>query len=175
MRTDGAAVFTFEPVGEQHMSLLFDWLSQPHVRKWWGDPQRELELIRTGRRSGEADGYVATIAGTPVGYIQSWVPSEFDEEEWLKEQPEGTLGIDILIGDPDLTGKGLGPAMIGEFCARLRGDGAGRIVIDPDPANEHAVRAYHKAGFAPLAEYTSPSGRTLLMEFKPEVLECRHE
>jgi aminoglycoside 6'-N-acetyltransferase len=153
------------------LPVLADWLTQPHVSKWWGEPNRELELIRTGRSSGEADGYVVYLAGQPMGYVQSWVPANFDEEEWMQQQPEGTIGVDIFVGEPAVTGKGLGPAIIRQFCAKLIDDGAKRIIIDPDPANERAVSAYRKAGFRPLAEYPSPSGATLLMEFNREV--CR--
>ncbi|HVG51189.1 MAG TPA: acetyltransferase, partial [Xanthobacteraceae bacterium] len=53
----------FVPVGEEHLPLLAGWLAEPHVRQWWGDPAIELELIRNGRETGEADGYVAFVDG----------------------------------------------------------------------------------------------------------------
>lgn len=160
--------FHFEPVTDDHLLLLFEWLSQPFVSKWWGDPKEELELIRNGRRSGEAHGYVVFTDNNPVGYIQSWRPSDFSDEDWHAEQPEGTLGVDVFIGNNTDTGKGIGPAMIRQFCGRLLDEDAKRIIIDPDPENEYAVRAYLKTGFTPLKEYKTPSGTILLMELDLE-------
>ena len=42
-------------------------------------------------------------------------------------------------------------------------EGAPRVVIDPDPANLRAIRAYEKAGFRPFDARTSAYGPALLM------------
>ncbi|RVQ03761.1 acetyltransferase, partial [Sinorhizobium meliloti] len=47
MRNEPAEV-SFEPVAEGHLPMLLAWLSEPHVRQWWGDPDVELGLIRDG-------------------------------------------------------------------------------------------------------------------------------
>ncbi len=44
------------------------------------NPETELELIRTAWDTGGAVGYVAWINNVPTAYIQSWLPSEFEEE-----------------------------------------------------------------------------------------------
>ncbi len=165
MRTDADPVIEFQPVSDAHLPKLLDWLKEPHVRRWWGEPEREIELIRTGRSSGEAEGYMVHVEGEPVGYVQAWSPGNFDEEDWQKKQPAGTLGVDVFVGDPATTGRGLGPAIVRAFCIKLLGEGAERIVIDPDVANVRAVRAYRKAGFLPVGEYRSSDGATLLMRF----------
>lgn len=149
------------------MPMLYEWLSEPHVRAWWDEPQVEIELIRNGRKSGDIDGYVVEHGNQPIAYIQSWVPASYThEEEWLKALPEGTMAIDILIARRDLTGKGIGPSILRRFCNKLRDEGARHIVIDPDPDNTRAVRAYEKAGFVPVREYKESEGRVLLMELK---------
>ena len=60
---------------------------------------------------------------------------------------DGTRGIDQFIGEADMLGRGHGSAFIRAFIDRLLANGAPRIVIDPDPANARAIRAYEKAGF----------------------------
>jgi RimJ/RimL family protein N-acetyltransferase len=45
----------------------------------------------------------------------------------------------------------------------LRELGHQTIVIDPDPANVRAVRAYEKAGFAPIAELEGRTGDDVLI------------
>lgn len=163
MPTDVAKV-SFERVADHHLPMLLAWLSEPHVRQWWGDPEVELGLIRDGCRSGEVDGFVFHVAEEPVGYIQSWIPSQYDEEPWAKDLSADTPGIDIFIGRPEMTGKGFATLALRAFAARLFEKGAQRIVIDPDAGNRRAVRAYAKAGFVPFGEWIGESGRILLME-----------
>lgn len=161
--------FRFEPVENAHLPMVSKWLESPRVREWWGDPVKELELIRTARSSGEADGYIVYLDDDPVGYIQSWYldkVSDLDEEPWLKEQPAGTIGIDIFVGEQAATGKGIGADMLRQFCEKLIANGARRIIIDPDPANMRAVHAYRKAGFSEIAVYKNAAGSALLMELE---------
>ncbi|WEX77458.1 acetyltransferase [Sinorhizobium numidicum] len=163
MRTDRADV-SFERVAERHLPMLLAWLSEPHVRQWWGDPDAELGLIRDGCTTGEVDGFIFHVRGEPAGYIQSWIPSQYDEEPWAKNLSPDTPGVDIFVGPPELTGKGIAPLALRAFAGRLFENGAMRIVIDPDAGNLRAIRAYSKAGFVPFGEWIDESGRTLLME-----------
>ncbi|KOF15483.1 GCN5 family acetyltransferase [Ensifer adhaerens] len=163
MPTDQGHV-SFERVADNHLPMLHAWLSEPHVRQWWGDPDKEVELIRDGCATGEVDGFIFHVAGVPAGYIQSWTPSEYDEEPWAKELPADVPGVDIFIGPPEMTGKGVASLALRAFAQMLFAAGASRIVIDPDAGNRRAVRAYAKAGFVPFGEWIDASGRTLLME-----------
>ena len=163
MPTDRADV-SFEPVAERHLPMLRAWLSEPHVRQWWGDPDVELGLIRDGCATGEVDGFIFHLAGEPAGYIQSWIPSQYDEERWAKDLSSDTPGVDIFVGPPEMTGRGVAALALRAFAGRLFEKGAARIVIDPDAGNRRAVSAYAKAGFVPFAEWIDESGRTLLME-----------
>ena len=42
-------------------------------------------------------------------------------------------------------------------------NGTPRVVIDPDPANAHAIRSYEKAGFQRDRVVETPDGPALLM------------
>ncbi|RDL49471.1 Aminoglycoside N(6')-acetyltransferase type 1 [Ensifer sp. M14] len=163
MPNDQAHV-SFERVADDHLPMLHAWLSEPHVRQWWGDPDKEVALIRDGCATGEVDGFIFHVAGEPAGYIQSWTPSEYDEEPWAKDLPGNVPGVDIFIGPPEMTGKGVATLALRAFAETLFASGAPRIVIDPDAGNRRAVRAYAKAGFVPFGEWIDASGRTLLME-----------
>ncbi len=37
---------SYHPVRPDDLPLLADWLERPHWREWWGDPAKELALIR---------------------------------------------------------------------------------------------------------------------------------
>lgn len=155
---------SFVPVADGHLSMLHAWLSEPHVRQWWGDPDKEVELIREGCATGQVDGFIFHLADKPAGYIQSWTPSQYDEEPWARDLPADVPGVDIFIGPPEMTGRGVASLVLKAFAGRLFAAGASRIVIDPDAGNRRAVSAYTKAGFVPYAEWIDASGRTLLME-----------
>jgi len=157
----------FEPVAEAHLPMLRRWLEEPHVRQWWGDPDTEVELIRTGQESGEVDAYIVHVDGEPAAYIQSWHPSEHDEEPWQKDMPRDTVGVDILIGRPEMTGRGFGPQIIRAFARMLFEAGVPRLIIDPDGDNDRAVKAYGAAGFTKFAEHRGEQGVTVLMEITP--------
>lgn len=143
--------------------LLRGWLAGPHVRVWWGDPEEEIALIRSGEETGESEGYIALLDARPVAYLQVWTPSAHDEEEWQTAAPPSSRGIDMFVGPADCLGRGIGPRVLRAFAQRLFAGGVPRLVIDPDAANARAVRAYEKAGFRRFAL----AGRmqdTILME-----------
>jgi RimJ/RimL family protein N-acetyltransferase len=71
------------------------------------------------------------------------------------------IGIDLFIGEPDLIGRGHGPALIRAFLRdvafpRYRVD---LCVIGPALSNVAAIRAYEKAGFRFLKTYNEPETR----------------
>ncbi len=106
--------------------------------------------------------HIDELAGRPVAYLQSYDP-HLEEDHPYADQPFGTLGIDLVIGPPALTGIGHGPAIVTQFTEALFEEGAPRVIADPHPDNGRAVRAYEKAGFRPLGERSSHYGRVLLM------------
>jgi aminoglycoside 6'-N-acetyltransferase len=158
--------------------MLYDWLQQPHVRQWWGDPDEELALIRQIFEEGDGtEGFVVFVDSAPVGYIQSWRPANFDgthwveEAPWLRDVPRDTLGIDIFIGPANLIAQGVGPQIIRAFAKRLFALGAPRLIIDPDAANKRAVKAYEKAGFTVFGSHDGDGESTILMEITPDRFE----
>jgi aminoglycoside 6'-N-acetyltransferase len=163
----------FRPVTAADYPLLFGWLRAPHVREWWGDPDEELGLIRAmveGRDSTRP--YVIEVAGRPVGYIQVWSVADNQdqaaEHPWVAELPPDAVGVDLTIGDPALLSKGIGSAALAAFARRLRAEGHRTVIIDPDPANARAVRAYAKAGFRAVKGLEGRTGDALIMQHQPE-------
>ena len=88
---------TFVPVNSSHRPLLRRWLASPHVREWWGDPEQELKLIGHGKDIDGTEGFTIMLDQAPVGYIQSWVPSQFDNEGWEQRLSPDVRGIDVFI------------------------------------------------------------------------------
>lgn len=158
----GTVAIGFAPFGAGDLPLMATWLAEPHVARWWGDADEALAEVAQAIAEPSTHPFVILMDGEPVGYIQSYdIHAEADHP--YRDQPPGTVGIDLSIGRPDLIGKGHGPRIIDAFVGRLFASGVPRIVIDPDPDNRVAVRAYAKVGFTPIGERTSIYGPALLM------------
>lgn len=147
------------------------WMAQPHWRDWWGDDIAvEIGYLRDmidGRDSTRA--FLFQVKGRVAGYIQVWRVADARVEPWLTEAPwvldlpDDAVGVDLSIGPADLLSRGVGSAVLAAFVARLRAEGLGTIVIDPDPANLRAVRAYEKAGFRVIPDLRHRTKDCLLM------------
>ena len=81
----------------------------------------------------------------------------------MGEHPRGTRGIDQFIGEPDMVDRGHGSAFIRAFIERVLANGAPRVITDPDPDNDRAIRAYEKAGFEKVHLVDTSDGTALLM------------
>jgi aminoglycoside 6'-N-acetyltransferase len=169
--TPGRNQIGFMPVQPEHYSLLRSWLEAPHMREWWGDPEQELGYIRDmveGRDTTRP--FLIMLHGEPVGYIQVWFIGHHQNERWLRdnpwlmELPSETVGVDLSIGDPDNLAQGIGSAALAAFVRMLRADGHASIIIDPDPVNARAVRAYTRAGFRPMPHLEGRTDGVLIMQ-----------
>ena len=71
--------------------------------------------------------------------------------------------IDQFIGEPQLVGRGHGPAFIRLFVENLFVAGTPRVITDPHPRNSRAIRAYAKSGFKEIDRRMTISGEAVLM------------
>ncbi|MCV0379804.1 MAG: acetyltransferase [Nitratireductor sp.] len=156
------------PVTADHFPVLLDWLRQPHIREWWGEPEIELGQIRDmieGRDTTRP--FMIELEGRPVGYIQYWFLADNRDEidQWVDEVPADTVGVDLIIGAKDLLSKGIGSTAVKLMVRHLLETGRRNIIIDPDPKNTRAVRAYEKAGFQPVPHLAGRTGDYLIMQY----------
>ena len=179
MRID-TVEFSFRPVVPGDYAMLRDWLARPHMREWWGEPEEELSFIRDmveGRDSSRP--FIILLGEKPVGYIQYWHLGDHQNAEWIEthpwlaEFPSETIGVDISLADPENLSKGVGSAAVTAFTGMLRAQGFSSIIIDPDPANHRAIRAYEKAGYRPIPHLVGRTGDCLLMQHGLETNEIR--
>lgn len=163
---------SFAPLTHAMLPMLGDWMRRPHWREWWGDPEVELGYLRDmieGRDSTQP--FLFFLGGVAAGYIQMWriadnrVEPWLTEAPWLTDLPDASVGVDLSIAAAENLSKGIGSRVLRAFVKRLRANGETDIIIDPDPANTRAVRAYEKAGFRPIPG----------LEGHKDVLLMRHE
>ena len=151
-QVDDVGLKVFDPQGD--LRLLERWLWSPHVVRWWGTP--DLHLTALGQRSRDTHA-VITADGRPVGYLcwQRPSPSEL-EAAGLTDLPEDLVDIDILIGEPELLGRGVGLRALILLLAKLRGEGVGFAGLGTSTSNRVAIRAFEKAGFRLFREFEDP-------------------
>jgi aminoglycoside 6'-N-acetyltransferase len=156
-----ALPYAFRPMTSADLPKIRHWLAIPHVREWWGDPSEQYALVSGDLDEPAMDQFIVSARSNDFGYLQC-----YDLTAWnsgFGEHPPGTRGIDIFIGEPDMIGRGHGSAFIRCFVDDRLKNGAPRIVTDPDPLNNRAVRAYEKAGFKKADMVDTPDGPALLM------------
>jgi aminoglycoside 6'-N-acetyltransferase len=163
MQNDPKHHYRFVPVEPRHLNMISEWLAQPHVAQWWNnDPEKEMADIADHMDSVSVEPFIIMLGDEAIGYLQAYDPHLEDDHPY-QDQPTGTMGIDLLIGEADLIGQGHGPRLIDEFVSLLFEEGVPRVITDPDPANEHAIKAYRKAGFVEFDTRTSIYGPALMM------------
>ncbi|WP_342725459.1 GNAT family N-acetyltransferase [Bradyrhizobium sp. B097] len=156
-----AGPYRFRPMTTDDLPQIKRWLTLPHVREWWGDPAEQYALVSGDLEEPAMDQFIVAAEGDDFGYIQCYDLTAWNSS--FGKQPDGTRGIDLFIGAPDMVAGGHGSALIRTFVDDRLAQGAPRIVTDPDPANARAVRAYEKAGFREAGMVDTPDGPALLM------------
>jgi RimJ/RimL family protein N-acetyltransferase len=160
--------FRFDPLREEDLPLLRDWLCRPHVARWWGaaesiDTLRADYIVGTDV-AGATRAYIASLDAEPVGFIQAYVVMGSGGGWWTTETDPGARGIDQFLADAGRLNQGLGRRMIRAFVGSLFDDPLVSVVqADPDPRNARAIRCYAAAGFREVGAVDTPDGKALLM------------
>jgi aminoglycoside 6'-N-acetyltransferase len=102
--------------------MLATWLGRPHVARWWREPS---DLVSVDQNYGPVvegldptEGFIVHFMGRQIGYVQRYLID--DNPDWRESIQAalghgGGIGIDYLIAEPDLVGRGLGRRMITLF------------------------------------------------------------
>jgi aminoglycoside 6'-N-acetyltransferase len=160
--------FGFRPLREEDLDLVRAWLLRPHVRQWYDDvpavsyPDHTISEYETAIRGEDpTDLYVIMFDGRPIGVLQSYRIDDHLEYAAQVALGRPAIGIDLFIGEPELIGRGHGPALIQAFLRDVAFPryGVDLCVIGPTASNAAAIRAYEKAGFRFLKTYLEPDSR----------------
>ncbi len=144
----------FRKVQQADFPLIHQWLNTSYVAQWWGQAAISLEKVNE-EYSAYLDGsdpiqpFLIVYDTLPIGEIQTYRLSDYPEWHQIIEPTEESAGVDIFIGHPDYIHRGLGSSILKKFIAEIvfAQEGIEGCIIDPDPANKNAIRAYEKAGF----------------------------
>jgi aminoglycoside 6'-N-acetyltransferase len=157
--------YYFRPMTSVDLAMVRRWLETPEVARWWGEPDQQYALVSGDLSHPDMDQFIVVLADRPFAYIQCYALSAWNAG--LGSHPPHTRGIDQFIGEPELIGRGHGSGFIRQFVDTLLTSGIPRVVTDPDPKNDRAVRAYARAGFHSDRLVETPEGPALLMVRDP--------
>jgi aminoglycoside 6'-N-acetyltransferase len=144
---------TFRPLQRIDFPLLQKWLAAPHVVVWWNE---RFDISGLEAKYGPGiDGvepirvYVIQLGGVPIGWIQWYRWRDFPAHANRLGADASSAGIDLAIGEIEMTGRGFGPVIIREFGVKyiFVNRDINRIVADPATKNLRSVSAFKKAGF----------------------------
>lgn len=138
-----------------HRDQIAEWLALDHVRCWWGDPEECLSQVDATPDNQQA---IIERDGKPIGYMR-WEEISSDElaEVELQDIPDGSIDIDLFIGESSEIGNGAGPKalnllfdhLLASSCAPLAG-------LCTSVRNVAAHSAFAKAGCRRLTEFDDP-------------------
>lgn len=170
MPLDEQARIGFRRLRTSDLPSIHRWLHEPHVARWWYEDVGTFEEV--------SDQYSAYIEGEepiepflilyedrPIGYIQSYRVSDDEEYDRLIDI-EDSAGVDLFIGEEELLYRGLGPRIIRRFIEEVvfADESIEVCIIDPEPENRAAIRAYEKAGFRYFQSVDTSEGPAYLMK-----------
>jgi RimJ/RimL family protein N-acetyltransferase len=141
----------FPPLTEADLPLVEGWLRREHVARWWRDDIGEslAEYRRALEGREPTDHFLIEVDRRPVGMIQTYLISDYPEWEEVVQVGDGVAGVDLMIGEADIIGHGLGPRVLAQFAREvvLARPGTQAVVATVDEANRRSWRAFEKAGF----------------------------
>jgi aminoglycoside 6'-N-acetyltransferase len=144
-------VLAFRPLEPEDVPLVERWLGEEHVALWWREQVEEAIEKRwagiEGRRPTRQ--FAILVDCRPVGMIQTYLVSDHPGWEEIVRVGPGVAGVDLMIGEPDLVGRGLGPQVLAQFADEIvfADPEVHAVVASVEEPNRRSWRAFEKAGF----------------------------
>ena len=159
---------SFRPMTAEDLRLLHEWQQRPHVKRWWSDRETYEQVVEHYLPAIEgqepADHFIMLLDERPIGMIETYLVSDYPEYEAVVGVGAGVAGVDLLIGEEALIGRGLGSEVINRFVEEVVFASPATVacIAGPEVPNIASIRAFEKAGFRREREF--------LEEGRPHVL-----
>lgn len=154
-RAAGDRLVAVRPMAASDLDMVDDWLQQPHVARWWGNPTDELTRVRRRILEGADAGtrmLIVSADDRPVGLAQWYRWDDYPDEARAIGARRREVGMDYALGDPAAIGRGLGHRMIAALVRHIRCEQAGAgFLVGPDAANWPSRSVLTGNGFALVA------------------------
>lgn len=145
------------------MPQLNDWLQREHVHRWWRDTSTLEETVAyyapALRGEEPTEYYVIVLDGRDIGMIETYRWSDYP----AFDLEDGVAGVDLLIGEEDFVGRGLGSEILRTFLRDVVRARACAASVDEE--NRRSWRAFEKAGFVHVRDVEEEGRPHRLMRF----------
>ena len=141
----------FRRLTEADLDLVEKWLGREHVARWWrddvDDSLAEYRAAIEGREP--TDHFLIEVDGRQAGMVETYLVSDYPEWEKIVQVGAGVAGVDLLIGEAELIGRGLGPRILTAFARDVvfANPEIHAVVAAVEEPNRRSWRAFEKAGF----------------------------
>lgn len=155
-------MITFRRVVEADFPLVAEWLSHPHVARWWHQEftaeavERDFGPVARGEEP--AEDLLAFENDVPFALVQRCRWADYPEDlaaiaEYI-EMPDEATTIDYLIGEASEIHRGRGTRLIAAFAADTwtAYPSSNAIIVPVVAGNRQSWRALEKAGFRRVGE-----------------------
>lgn len=145
---------SIEPLSSEHFSKMHKWFNHPHVQQFyslksWTEEETNKKLTPYLNSTSSIKGFIVLMNNNPIAYLQycalaynPWPDQDFSDEVVLNG-----VGIDFLIGEPDLVGQGLGSNIIEYFLKEIIWPHYQYCIADPDIKNIASIKTLEKCDF----------------------------
>lgn len=156
--------FKFVKAKKEHKTMLLDWLSESHVRKYWDQSEKSQNNIENYLQGNKEvyDYWVAYINHIPFAQIRT--SDAFETEPNIYSQYASksgkTLVLAFMIGNEHYLGKGLSTKALGAFCEFITTiePTVDTFMIAPATHNSRAIHVCTKVGFSKVREFETLDG-----------------
>lgn len=177
----------FYPVEKKHLNVVLDWFQKEHVKEYYygtglENTLKNLDLFTNGiKHNGEYsfELWIACIGSKPFGFLMTSLvegPLNTNDpiDKWY-EEGKVSITLDLLIGEEEYLGRGLGHRMIQEFLLD-KFPHTSKVLIDPAVTNTKAIHVYEKAGFEKIEQFTPAHDPKLhyMMHLKMDDLKAKY-
>jgi RimJ/RimL family protein N-acetyltransferase len=133
---------------ENDIELLNIWLHKEHVKQFFGEPTDWINEINFNINNSEWIQYFIVVTQKlPIGFVQYYETDKAPFGIWSNE-PEGTVGIDYLIGETKYLKKGHGSKIIKSLVRLIRKTGNYKYIIaDPFLENIASISVLSRNSF----------------------------
>ncbi|MDD4074597.1 MAG: GNAT family N-acetyltransferase [Eubacteriales bacterium] len=161
----------FRSLTDDDIPLVERWLHQAHVERWYAIPRLGVTIddwineIKAYKQDFRWITYLIVLyEGRPIGLCLYYLCSDSKGEDFGSLPLSGAYGVDYLIGEASLLGRGLGKQMLSLLTDRIFSiPDARRITADIDTDNAASKNTLLSCGFTLLK-----GGRYVLEKRSPD-------
>lgn len=161
------AEISFRPLTlEEDLGRIHAWMNEEHVIPFWQMPwprEKIAEYLRGLLDDAHATPYIGLLEGEPMSYWEAyWADDDVIASTYPPEKDD--QGIHLLIGPPELTGKGYGLSLLKAMVdMQFHHKDTRKIVAEPDIRNGRMIHVFEKCAFEFQREIELPDKRAALM------------